>query len=82
MLCLTQESFDEYDSSSFSVYQFVIEGILYLLILHYNQYLMHIAVNYLLQIILYLFYPDQFPKLWVIPALGGGGPVGWLKLFV
>ena len=47
-------------SSSSDVYQFVNQGILYLLtrlsIFHYKQYLLHIVENYLLYILLCLFY--------------------------
>jgi len=45
MFCLTYELFDQYDSSILSSYQFVDQGILYLLIIlctfHHNQSLNH-----------------------------------------
>jgi hypothetical protein len=62
MLLLTYESIYQYDLSNLGVYQFAIEGILYLLNLvytfHYNQHLVHAVGHCLLLISLYLFYLD------------------------
>jgi hypothetical protein len=59
---LTSESFDQCDSSNLRGYQFVNQGIFYLLtflyMFHDIQYLMHIVVNFLLQTFI-IFVPSK-----------------------
>jgi hypothetical protein len=55
---ITSESSDQYDSSNSGGYQFVDQGILYLLtllyIFHYIQYLMHIGELYVTNFIIFV----------------------------